>query len=374
MILNRGEQMLFALLRSSLHNVQPEREAFEGTEEQDWKMCFNTASRQGVLALAWEGVLQLEQRLHPPKGLKFQWGISVEKYEQKHRRYCEVAQELQRFYKEKGIVAVQLKGVGFSANYNMPAHREGGDIDIYTYSADEKAMSHREANALSDKLIQQLGIEVDHSHSYKHSNFYFKGIPIENHRFFLNVETYPKFLGSLNEMLKESLNPVEVSFYEGKYRILVPSPQFNMLFISCHAFQHYGSGIALHHLYDWAALLKRNILVIPDEVKETNFLRALAAFTHLANKYLGTEQDISFLPQDYTPLADEMLEEMLYPKFGSVVPHSNPLAVIFYKFRRVLRSAKLSDDVLGASPARRFLSSVVAHIKAPDMILNRGEK
>ena len=167
---------------------------------------------------------------------------------------------------------------------------------------------------------------------------------------------------------------MEVSFYEGKYRILVPSPQFNMLFISCHAFQHYGSGIALHHLYDWAALLKRNTLVIPDEVKETNFLRALAAFTHLANKYLGTEQDINGLPQDYTTLADEMLEEMLHPVFDSVVPHTNPLAVFFYKFRRVFRSSKLSYDVLGASPARRFFSSLVAHIKAPDMILNRGEK
>lgn len=59
-------KMLFALLRSSLHNVQPESSVFEGVSEQDWKRCFKIASKQGVLALVWEGVLMLAPELHLP--------------------------------------------------------------------------------------------------------------------------------------------------------------------------------------------------------------------------------------------------------------------------------------------------------------------
>ena len=74
--------------------------------------------------------------------------------------------------------SVQLKGVGFANNYPIPSHREGGDIDIFTYSADSSGLSDREANSLADKLMRGRGIEVDFSHSQKHSMFYYKGIPI----------------------------------------------------------------------------------------------------------------------------------------------------------------------------------------------------
>lgn len=366
--------MLFALLKSSLLSVQPERELFEGAGEQDWKMCFNMASRQGVLALAWEGVLQLEQRLHPPKGLKFQWGISVEKYEQKHRRYCEVAQELQQFYARNGIVAVQMKGVGLSATYNKPAHREGGDIDIYTYSADVNVMSHREANLLADELMCKKGIEVDYSHSEKHSNFYFKGIPIENHQWFVNIELNPKFLNKLNGLLINLLNPQRVSLLEGECSILTPSPQFNMVFLAYHTFQHFGSGIALHHLYDWANLINKYGLALPDSITETSFLRATAALTHLSNTYLGTNINLQGFPQGYEELADQMLQEMLYPKYKSQVPYKNPLMIVWYKFIRVLYSNSLRAKTLQASPLYLLLHSIIWHLRYPATILNRGEK
>lgn len=58
-----------------------------------------------------------------------------------------------------------IKGVGFANNYPIPSHREGGDIDIFTYSADSSGLSDREANSLADKLMRGRGIEVDFSHS-----------------------------------------------------------------------------------------------------------------------------------------------------------------------------------------------------------------
>ena len=372
-MLQNAVVMLFELLKGSLHNNVPSGEYFMQANHQDWQQCYDIASKQGVLALAWDGVELLPQQLQPPKQLKFRWAISVEKYEARHRKYCKTVQDLQSFYKENGIVAVQMKGVGFSHGYNKPHHREGGDIDIFTYSADTTKMSHREANYLADKLMEQQGIEVD-NHSYKHSNFIFKGIPVENHKMFVNVKIKPKFFSPLNSLLEKLLNPTMVQLYNGEYNILVPSPQFNTLFISCHAFQHYGSGIALHHLYDWAALLKNYGLDIPDEITNTNFLRGVAAFTHLSNKYLGTEIDLTGFPDGYKEMSDEMLKEMLHPIYSKRVPYSNKIQILAYKTRKVLRSAKLASDVFGVSFFGRLGESLLFHIKKPSTIFERGDK
>ena len=373
MKLTKPELMLLALLRASVHDGNVMHEHFADVSAAEWKKCYDTAAKQGVLALAWDGVLKLPKEMRPAKPLMIQWGLTVEKFEAKHRQYCKTVQELQQFYREHGIVAVQMKGVGFSANYHRPEHREGGDIDIFTYSADTSKMSHKDANILADNLMEQKGEEVD-LHSYKHSNFFFKGIPVENHKFFLNVQMNKTLLGGLNSLLHKLLNPVEVTLYNGEYRILVPSSEFNTIFISCHAFQHYGSGISLHHLYDWAALLRNYGLNLPAQVTNTNFLRAIAAFTHLSNIYLGTEIKLDNFPQGYETMADEMLKEMLAPVYTKVVPYTGKARILAYKTRKVFRSAKLANDVFGASFAGRIMESVIAHIKNPSTIFSRGEK
>ena len=373
MKLAKFEHMLFALLKGSLNNTAVEQEEFESASAQDWEQCCAIAAKQGVLALAWEGVQTLPLDLQPPKQLKFKWAMSVDKYEARHRRYCQTVQELQQLYKESGIVAVQMKGVGFSAGYNQPHHREGGDIDIFTFSADTAKMSHREANSLADKLMQQMGNPVE-MHGYKHSNFYFKGIPVENHKYFLNVQINRKFLGGLNDILHEVLEPQVAELYNGEYKILVPSPTFNTLFISCHAFQHYGSGIALHHLYDWATILKNHGLHIPDRIKNEKFLRAIAAMTHLCNLHLGTSIDLSGYLQGYEEMSDEILKEMLYPIYSKVVPHTGYAKIFFYKTRKVLRSAKLANDVFGASIFGRLMESFIAHVMHPSTIFGRGDE
>ena len=244
--LHTSEQMLFALLRSSLHKREVETGFFQKVSEEDWKQCYRLAIEQGVMALAWDGILYLPQDLQPSRGLKLKWAMAVKRYEAKYQRYCKTVDELSTFYAGHGIEMVQLKGVGFSTLYPVPSHREGGDIDIYTWSADKNKMRDADANALADTLMQNQGIVVEH-HSYKHSNFYYKGIPVENHKAFLNVKDIKEAVLA-NEILQRELKPRCVELSSGKVQI--PSPTFNALFIAFHAMQHYGSGLALHHLCD----------------------------------------------------------------------------------------------------------------------------
>lgn len=358
--MSNAEHMLFALLRASLHEKETETSYFEGVSEKDWGKCFQFSQSQGVMALAWDGILKLPPHLHPPLELKLKWGVKVEMLERKYQRYCQAVQELTSFFQKHQIAILQLKGVGLSHYYPIPSHREGGDIDIYTFSANRSKMTDEEANRLADDLMRQQGIEVE-MHSYKHSNFYYKGIPVENHKYFLNVKHYPIAM-QVNEWLKRELKEVSST----------PSPAFNTLFLAFHASQHYGSGLALHHLCDWAMLLKRYGLVLPEELKDKRFLEAIAAFTHLCNRYLGTSVKVT----GGEALADEILEEVLHPRYPHKmgVPVKGKWNILVYKTRRFLYMSKVSNRILYLPLWKRIWKSVIAHLQRPETIFQTAIK
>lgn len=361
--LSTSEQMLFTLLRASLHETDPEHSFFRAVSANDWKQCYKLASNQGVMALAWDSVLRLPKDMQPPLSIKITWAAGVEAYEKKYLRYCSTINEVSRFYNRHGISVMQLKGVGFSTLYPVPCHREGGDIDIYTYSADKNNMTDKEANRLADILMQQQGINVDTKLSKKHSNFYYKGIPFENHKTFLNVKTYKTALQADN-ILHKNMHPTLVPLAEGE--IMIPSREFNTLFISFHAMQHYGRGLAIHHLCDWAIILLRYGLQLPEEIKDTKFLAGIAALTQLCNKYLGTSQPI----KGDESIAIEMMNEIMYPRFLKKAPTNNKIKIIVYKTRRLLYLHKISNKVLESSLIDTIFKSIVAHILKPSSIFD----
>lgn len=364
-VLKNHEQMLFALLRASLHekeidDVQP----FLKAAPADWKLCYNLAAGQGVLALAWDSVSKVPEGAGPDRMLRLKWGLSVDGLETKYERYCRTIAELSTFYAERGIVTMQMKGVGFSTHYPIPAHREGGDIDIFTYSADSQKMTDKEANRLADTLMQQQGIEVDTDHSPKHSNFYYKGIPIENHKTFLNVELY-EVANQVENLLKKVMDPRPTELLSGKYTILTPSPAFNTLFLAFHAAQHYGSGLALHHLCDWAMLITRHGVQLPDALTDKRFREGIAAFTCLCNSLLGTSVPV----EGGEDLAKEILGETLYPPFDSKgTPVQGKVGVFIYKTKRFLHRSKISNRILYKPLWKRTWDSIVIHIRRPDTI------
>lgn len=364
--LNTSEQMLFALLRSSLHEREVETNFFQNVSERDWKQCYHLAIEQGVMALAWDGVMRLPKVLQPIRKQKLTWAMAVERYEAKYLRHCQIADELSALYASHGIEMVQLKGVGFSTLYPVPSHREGGDIDIYTYSSDKNKMSDQEANTLADTLMLEQGIEVDF-HSYKHSNFYYKGVPIENHKCFLNVKPVKEAL-LLNDILMRELNPETVELVKGKLK--VPSPSFNALFIAFHALQHYGNGLSLHHLCDWAVIMKHYGWLVPEEVKDQRFVKGIKALNCLCNEYLGTDVPT----KGGETLANEMIQEILNPLYKEVIPPMSKLNVIIYKIRRLNHYFKLQSRVYTFTSKSRIWGSIKSHIRNPKTIFERKRK
>jgi hypothetical protein len=330
--LNIPERLLMTLLESSLKGKAPEL-AFKHISDKDWKECAQLAKRQGVLALAWDGVQKLPQELQPYKGLRISWALAVEDYENTYRRYCRAVDELSSFYKEHGVALVQLKGVGLSTYYPVPEHREGGDIDIYAFSADRNRLTDSQANVLADSLMEAKGIEVDHSHA-KHSHFIYDGIPVENHVTFIDADRCP-LTEEVEALLHRHLDPQEVELPSGE-RINIPSDRFNLMFVGYHAISHYGSGLCLHHLFDWASLLVRCGYDLPESIKEPHFMKGLDAMTGLCNEFLGTDVPVKANKK----IMSDMLEDILHPLDYRYLPDTGTWDVLKYKMRRFRHSIR----------------------------------
>lgn len=358
------ELMLFALLKGALNEVEIDQTLFTDITDDDWRACYALATQQGVAAIAWDGVQKLSTELQPERTLRITWAVNTERQEQRYEYYCSVLNELQTFYGKQQIGIIQIKGIGLGTYYPINNHREGGDIDIFTFSNDTDMLSHKEANLLADELMRLQGIEVSSDKTEKHSEFYYKGVMIENHKTFVNVDTF-NAAKLVEKLLHESLNPQMTELCGGKYSVLTPSPEFNTLFLSFHAAQHFGSGLALHHLCDWFCLLKRYGLKIPNGVKGPyrDFINAL---TYLSNTLLGSDITVSA----DTKIADIIIDEVLHPKYSSKLPNTGRIGVLKYKSKRFLHKSRFLKIALGHSMLQSVCHSVVSHIKKPYTIFH----
>ena len=209
--------------------------------------------------------------------------------------------------------------------------------------------------------MQQQGIDVE-MHSYKHSNFYYHNIPVENHKYFLNVQHY-EVAKQLDHLLHRSLRPVATELLEGECCIFTPSPEFNTLFVAFHALQHYGCGLSLHHLCDWAVILRKYGLHLPDELTDRPFREFMAALTQLCNRWLGTDVPVT----EGKELADEILHELLRSPFPhkAKLPEGGKWRILLYKTRRFLYLNRLSGRIYPVSLWKRIWHSVVYHVCHP---------
>ncbi len=359
--------MLLSLLRPAISGKAVELCAVEGASAEQWTACYQTACKQGVMAMAFEGVMTLPEELLPPRQLKITWALAVEKHERRYRRYCLTVKKLSDFYAEHGIAMVQLKGSGLSTYYTTPSHREFGDIDIFTFSADRSKMSDAEAHALANTLMKQQGIELVGEHDSKHCLFYYEGIPVENHKNFLPLSTY-KFAVPADDYLLRSLAPESAKLLDGECRILIPSPQFNALFTLLHAMQHYCNSISLHHVCDWGRVLMLHGFEMPAELNNKHLARAAAAFARLT-KLMGVDTPIA----GDDDLADAMIREVFHPAFPENKAPKGKLFILVYKTRRMLHQHRLSNKVLGASLLRRVWHSILYHLREPQTIFVTGK-
>ena len=355
--LNKIEKIVFALLKISLHGQSNKDIDWKNITPDEWEQCYLLSIKHGVMALVWDGIQHVISECNLSRKLKLKWAVSVLNYEEKYNKYCQTAAKLSDIFAEHGIKMVQIKGVGLSAYYPIPSHREGGDIDIYTFSANKNVLSDEKANELANEIMKKQGIHVDTAHQ-KHSNFKFNGIPIENHRSFVN--TYTTSIGaSINSLLLEVMQPKQTTLCNGNYQILTPSPAFNFIFLPFHTAQHFGVEINLHHLFDWACLLKKEGWCLPNQPIDRRFLDFIYAMTYLSNQLLGTNIKI----QGSDRLVQDVFKQMMHSTYSEKIPVKGYWPVFFYKSKRLLHSYVMLRKVFDITIYKMLKNSICFHIK-----------
>ena len=246
-MLNNTANTLFHLLRIALGTEQANCRDAEGIA---WQSVYALARKQGVLAIAFDGLTKLFEQDKEfaksfPQSLKLQWINAVFNIEQRYERQRGVCAELANKWAEQGISTLCLKGLAFSTYYPISNHRECGDFDCYLY--DDYAKGNAIARELGAKVVEEM---------YKHSEIIYRKVMIENHRFMVAVRNGKKAKKLQSLLDKMARNEERKPIFDTK--IEMPSAMFNALFMTHHSLTHFlAEGIRLRHILDWALFLEK---------------------------------------------------------------------------------------------------------------------
>ena len=237
---------LFRLLRLAIGTENAESINSEGVS---WQSVYALARKQGVLAVAFDGLMKIFEQDKEfakafPQSLKLQWINAVFNIEQRYERQRVVCAELAEKWAEQGVKTLCLKGLAFSTYYPISNHRECGDFDCYLYN------DYAKGNAIA----KELGAKVDDGW-YKHSEMIYRKVMIENHQYIVAVRNGKKTKKLHNLLDNIARNEERKPIFDTK--IEMPSAMFNALFMMHHSLTHFlAEGIRLRHILDWALFLR----------------------------------------------------------------------------------------------------------------------
>ena len=333
--MNSTVNAFFPLLRLAL-DPSVEAPDLSALTEADWQSLVNLSFEQGVAAVAVDGLQslydrqpELELALDSPEleGLKYEWFGSTFQAEEDYRRHVEAISALAKVYGQEQMDMMLLKGYGLGLNYPVPSHRPTGDIDIYL--PDWKK---------GDGIIRRMGIRVDAGHEH-HTTFTFSGVMVENHYDFINTKAHrdaPKIEAKLKAL---AANGSREHLLPDGTKILLPSADFNVIFLIRHLGQHFaGERITLRQILDYGLFLQKkgdsvHWSEIAPFIKEMGIWTFFNQINAICEDYLGLRLDgVPEVERDEV-LEKRILEDVLHPEFAEEKP-SAPIPVLAFKARR----------------------------------------
>ena len=293
----------------------------------EWRAMYRLSVVHGVKAVVFDFVRQLPKSEAPDRALLMEWLSAVTAVEQTMRRMQITAEEFAEEMEKREIPVVVLKGIAFAQYYPNPLFRECGDLDCYMMGKKEKG----------DLAALELGGTMEEA-GYKHSHLIYKGLTIENHRFFTDFDNTPT--GRLTEqVLGELIQEEQTNLGNSKLRC--PSANFNALFLLKHAQGHFiDEGIRMRHVLDWALFLKA-------KQKEVDWLRLLpmletthtaqfaGVMTAIAVRYLRIE----VLNKGLLALASNAEQKMVDAVLADIMGEQPAIYVrgLWHKTKRIMR-------------------------------------
>ena len=241
---DRAYTFLLALLRLALgENVQNMPMALSPDE---WREVYRMAAKHAVIAIAWDGVEQLQQYTPQmlqsmPADLMGKWFADVHAIETANSRMAKHTAQVQKLLNDGGFGSQVLKGATLAAYYPKPEHRQAADIDLWVLPQQGKSLAaHRQA--LLTYLQSQPAVVVGQV-VYHHIETTIGDVEVE-------VHVTPTWLC-------HPLHNRRLQQLFAQNRQLTPEQQ--ELYALLHAFRHiYHDGLALRHVLDFYLVCASN--------------------------------------------------------------------------------------------------------------------
>lgn len=313
--MNKICEILFSALRSALFGGEVEAERFQNLTAEEWQQLFRMAAQQGVVAIVYDVVAQLPRESQPPRSVNIQWALSVEAIENRHEMQRNTSALLANLWAEQGIQTIVMKGLAIGTYFPQPAHRECGDLDCFLV---KDGSTTSDGYEVANQICEQIGAKVSRDY-YKDAAIKYRGLLVENHRFYLPVRGGRK-VKELERHLEKVALRGQTSFVPDT-KLIVPSADFNALFLTMHGLNHFLSeGIKLRHILDWALLLKAeqnniNWAEFYHWADKLHMARFVDALTAISVKHFGLEITNPAI-HTTSPYADRILEDTLFKSEG----------------------------------------------------------
>lgn len=294
---------LLTLLHAGLHDTAPAEPLNNPLPAELWEAVYRLATEQGVLALAYDGVMQFPPSLRPPRALLLRWACNTQAIEQRFAFQKVRAAELADLFADAGIDTYVLKGMAVGLCYPRADHRPAGDLDCFLPGACDRG----------NRIAREAGAQVRDGY-YKHAHIRYRGLLVENHRFCLSIRG-SRQTKELERLLEELMPRTGAPVCVPGTQLRTPTPLFTAVLLTRHALGHFlTEGIRLRHLCDWACLLRAEqeridavaFRSICDRFRLTAFADAM---TVLAVRRLGLR--LNAWPCPTSAHADRLLEDML---------------------------------------------------------------
>ena len=314
----------FLLLRAAIGTEPCYRRSLTSDE---WRALYRVCVVQGVTAVVFDFVKTLPKSEAPDMALLMEWLSAATAVEQTMRRMQITAEEFAEEMERREIPVVVLKGLAFAQYYKNPLHRECGDLDCYMTGKKETG----------DLAALELGGTMEEA-GYKHSHLLFKGLTIENHRFFTDFDNTPT--GMLTEQVLGELIQEEQT-YIGDSKLSCPSANFNALFLLKHTQGHFiDEGIRMRHVLDWALFLRAK----QEEVDWSKVLPMLettrtAQFAGVMTAIAVRSLSIEVPNKGLRTLASNAEQKMVEAVLADIMGEQPPIYVngLWHKTKRILR-------------------------------------
>ena len=319
-------------------------------EENSGEALYKLYAKNGIIATMYEAIEDLyNYGINISKDTKIIWAISVEHIIKQYHCRKQLSAEFADICAREGIKTYGLKGWALSTYYPKPELREFGDFDCYLGADFERG----------NKVAIANGAKFN-PHDYRHSHIYYKGLTIENHRYFLPVRGNAR-----NKRLEQYL--VEVIPYDRRIEnsnVYYPSPQFHALFIILHMLQHFlYENITLRHMLDWAYFVnaeKANIdwREFNAKCEEAGATRFVESLNHICVQHMGLCLDGTQLKTD-SRYAERILRNTLEQSSQKVSGVNGLWRTRYMKVQNIISQSWKFNEIYDTGAVQSIFKSIL---------------